>query len=298
MGEPKLGYFEGTGGVRIAYRTWDVDAPRGSVVCVHGLGEHGGRYGRLAEVVARLDLATYAIDLRGHGRSRGRRGHVSDFSIFVRDLDRLRRHAISGNSGERTLFLVGHSLGGLVAGRYGETCSPGDLRGIVLVAPYLDIAMDVPGWKRKLGRVADRLVPSLTMDNGLDLEDLFRDEDARRAYADDPLVHRRISARLWGEMQRASKRLFDERSRLHVPVLFQLAGVERVVSNGASRRLAALLSTPARVLEYAGAFHALYHDPCAPASFEDLVRWLEDRLAPSSNPDGPTTGGPGDPTQT
>ena len=156
MTELAVGYLEGTGGVRVFYRAWETREPAGSVLFVHGLGEHGGRYDRLAQVVASLGLDLYAIDLRGHGRSQGRRGHVPDFTCFLRDLDRLRRRAGRETTGRAT-FLVGHSLGGLVVGRYAEAFAPDGLRGVAFVAPFVETEMQIPGWKRSLGAATDRL---------------------------------------------------------------------------------------------------------------------------------------------
>ena len=277
MTEPAVGYLEGTGGVRVFYRAWEVADPAGCVLFVHGLGEHGGRYDRLAEVVGTLDLDLYAIDLRGHGRSQGRRGHVSDFACFLRDLDRLRRRAGRETAGRAT-FLVGHSLGGLVVGRYAEAFAPDGLRGVVFVSPFVETEMSIPGWKRSLGAAADRMVPALTMDNGLTVEDLFRRESDQRVYEEDPLVHHRISARQWGEMQRASPRLLSDAHRLRVPVLLQLAGSDTVVSNPAARDFGARLASRPEVIEYEGAFHALYFDPRAEEALADLRVWLEQRM--------------------
>ncbi len=278
MTDPAVGYLEGTGGVRVSYRAWEVPDPAGCVLFVHGLGEHGGRYDRLAEVVGTLGLDLYAIDLRGHGRSRGRRGHVPDFACYLRDLDRLRRRAGRETAGRAT-FLVGHSLGGLVVGRYAEAFAPDGLRGVVFVAQFVETGMSIPGWKRSLGTATDRMVPALTMDNGLNVEELFRRESDQRTYAEDPLVHRRISARLWGEMQRASSRLLADAHRLRVPVLLQLAGSDTVVSNSAARDFGARLASRPEVIEYEDAFHALYFDPRAEEGLADLRGWLEQRLA-------------------
>lgn len=273
MDEPIVGHLEGTGGVRVSFRFWGNSDPRGSVLCVHGLGEHSGRYQGLADAIAPLGLDFYAIDMRGHGLTQGKRGHVEKFEHLLRDLDRLRRRADGGVAG-RPFYLAGHSLGGLVVGRYAEAFAPDGLRGIVLIAPFVDVALEVPAWKRSLGAAADQIAPRLTMDNGLDVNELFRLESDRSAYRDDPLVHRRISARLWGEMQRASVRLVEDAPRLRVPVLLQLAGEDAVVSNTASRDFASRLPSQPEIIEYDEAFHALFHDPRAPEILGDLSNWL------------------------
>jgi alpha-beta hydrolase superfamily lysophospholipase len=275
--EPTPGRLESTNGARVFYRAWERPGSRGLILCVHGLGEHSGRYGRLAEAVREVDLDLYALDLRGHGRTTGRRGHVADFADLLRDLDRLWDRACDEVPGRAT-FVLGHSLGGLVAGRWIETFAPDGLLGAVFVAPFVDVAVQVPGWKRSLGAAADRLVPALSLDNGLALEDLFRRAEDRRAYDDDPLVHRRISARMWGEMGRAAGSLVRDADQLAVPALFQLAGEDRIVCNAAARRLAASLTPPTEVMEYEGAHHALYHDPASGTALADLRAWLGARI--------------------
>jgi alpha-beta hydrolase superfamily lysophospholipase len=122
------------------------------------------------------------------------------------------------------------------------------------------------------------MVPALTMDNGLTVEDLFRRESDQRVYEEDPLVHHRISARLWGEIQRASPRLLSDAHRLRVQVLLQLAGSDTVVSNPAARDFGARLASRPEVIEYEGAFHALYFDPRAEEALADLRGWLEQRM--------------------
>jgi alpha-beta hydrolase superfamily lysophospholipase len=277
MPESAVRSLAGTGGVQVSYRAWEVAEPVGIVLCVHGLGEHAGRYGGLARALEPLNLSLFAVDMRGHGRSQGKRGHVSELSDLLRDLDRL-RHRAGAEDPDRPLFLIGHSLGGLVVGRYAEAFAPEGLRGVIFVAPYVDVDMEVPGWKRRLGALADRISPALTMDNGLNVTELFRREADRVAYTDDPLVHRRISARLWGEMQRESGLLISDAPRLRVPVLLQLAGDDTVVSNAATREFASRLTQP-EIKEYSEAYHALLHDTRASEVYADLGDWLANRLA-------------------
>lgn len=274
---PAEGTLDAPDGTRVFFRAWARPDARGRVLCVHGLGEHSGRYGRLAAAIREIDLDLFALDLRGHGRSGGRRGHIAEFDRLLDDLDRLRARACGGTPDDPT-FALGHSLGGLVVGRWAQESAAGTLAGAVFVAPFVDVALPVPGWKRTLGAAADRILPALSMDNGLPLADLFRREADRRAYDGDSLVHRRITARLWGGMVRASERLVREARRIETPVLFQLAGEDRVVSNEAARRLAAALGSRAEVTEYEGAYHALYHDPRAEEAFADLRAWLGARM--------------------
>ena len=276
-GATRTGHVVSPDGVRVFFRTWACPDARGRVLCVHGLGEHSGRYGGLADAVRGLGLELWALDMRGHGRSEGRRGHVASLDDLLGDLDRLRDRA-EEETPDGPTFVLGHSLGGLVIGRWLQAPGSAGVRGAVFVAPFVNVAMDVPAWKRRLGTAADRLAPAVTLPNGLALEDLFRREGDRRAYDEDPLVHRRISARLWGEMGRGAARLVAGAGTIGTPALFQLAGEDRIVANEATRSFAAALGSPAEVVEYEGAYHALYHDPRSAEAFADLGAWLGQRL--------------------
>lgn len=274
-------YLEGAGGVRLFYRSWS--PPGGSdaaVLLVHGLGDHSGRWASTAEALASAGLAVHAPDLRGHGRSRGRRGHAASFDHLLRDLDRLRRAAapVASDGG---VVLVGHSLGGLVVLRHLQLFPSPAVAGAVAVAPFVRLRADVPDWKLALGRAADRWLPGLTLDSEMDEELILRRPEARERRRRDPLVHRRISARLWGEMQRAAARL-DEPPRIGRPVLLQVPGGDRVVESGAVRSLAGRLTPAADVRSYPEAYHDLYHEPEAPEALEDALAWIRDRTGSRS----------------
>lgn len=271
------GYLDGVGGVRLFHRSWEPPAAEGAVLFVHGLGEHSGRYDALGRRLAAEGLAVHAPDLRGHGRSRGRRGAVRRMGDMLRDVDRLRRR-ITAEGLPAGVVTMGHSLGGLVVLRCLQELPSPDVRGAVAVAPFLAPAVRVPAWKLALGRAADRWLPGLTMDNELEAELLMRTADEREAYRTDPLVHGRISSRLWGEMLRHVERLREEVDRLDRPLLLQLPGSDRVVDGEATSRFARRLPGPVDVLRYPEAYHDLYHDPAAGTAADDAVAWIRERL--------------------
>lgn len=269
------GYLDGVGGVRLFHRSWEPPEAEAAVLVVHGLGEHSGRYDGVAGALAAEGLAVHALDLPGHGRSRGRRGAVRRLDDLLRDVDRLRRRIAEGRL-PGGIVLLGCSLGGLVVLRCLQELPSPDVRGAVAVAPFLEPAVAVPGWKLALGRLADRWLPGLTLDNELSADLLMRAPPEREAYRTDPLVHSRISARLWGEMQRGSRGLREEAARLDLPLLLQVAGSDRVVDSGAILRFARRLEGPVDVRRYPDAYHDLYHEAVGPAAVADAVAWIRD----------------------
>ena len=270
----RTGWFEGSRKRRLFFRSRELADARGCLLAVHGLGDHSGRYDRVAECAAVAGLDFHALDMRGHGRSEGRRGHARALDDLLGDVDRLRLRT-EGRGTRRPTVLLGHSLGGLVVGRYVQEYGFPALAGAVLVAPFVDVVIEPPRWKALAGAVADRLLPGLTLDNEIRAAMLFRDESEARAWEDDPLVHHRISARLWGEMQRQSKVLVRRAPQCRTPMLIQLPGRDVVVSSeAAGGLLASRLAGDVRLASYPDACHDLYHDPSAGEAAADLVRWL------------------------
>lgn len=277
MSGERTGTIEVAGRVRIFFRSRTTAESRGRLLAVHGLGQHSGRLAGIAESARRLGLDYYALDLRGHGRSPGRRGHVSSFDRLLSDLDRLRRRTGDGEP-RRPTFLLGHSLGGLVVGRYVQEFGFPGLAGAVLVAPFVEVAQQPPAWKLRLGAVADRWIPALTLYNELLPEMLYRTAAEVTGHENDPLVHHRISARMWGEMLRQAAILVDRARQSRVPVLIQVAGEDHAVSAAAARDLAGSFEGESLAIEYEGAYHDLYRDPLAGQAARDLEEWLGRRL--------------------
>src|SRR5690606_15951978 len=156
--ERNHGTFEGVGRLRLQYRSWEVSAPKAAVVFVHGFSDHSGRYESFAETLATFGVSTFAFDLRGHGQSDGRRGYVRRFEIYLQELDHFRQEVQGLVAGDCPLFLVGHSMGGLIALRYLEEFeSP--FRDGIIVSPWLGTAMYVPRWKVVLATFLNRMLP-------------------------------------------------------------------------------------------------------------------------------------------
>ncbi len=247
--------------------------PVGVLLAVHGLSEHSGRYEGLAAAALASGLALVAVDLVGHGRSPGRRGHIDSFEAdHLGAVDALVRR-VERERSDAPLILVGHSLGGLIAARWAQRrVFARRLRGLVLIAPFVEPRMAIPGWKLAMARLLENVLPSLRLATGIADEDAFRDPAERSRFAADPLVQRKISVGHWAAVSEERERLCAEAAELDIPTLFLLAGDDRVVSTAAARRLAERMPT-ATVIEYPGAFHALLHDPLASEVMCDLLAW-------------------------
>lgn len=264
-------------GARLALRREPArGARRASAVFLHGFGDHGGRYAELARWLADRGVSVFALDMRGHGRSPGPRGHVARFAQYLSDIVALRRLVAAEAPGPQ--LLVGGSYGGLVTLRFLETAPP-DLAGAILAVPCVQLAMNVPRWKSTLALALADVLPGIPIPTGLDLATLSRDPGVVEDFRSDPLTHHVMTPRCYRETVAAQVQLLAERDRIAVPLLFLLAGDDRVVSTPAARAFAAGLPGDVTLRVYDGLFHDIFHEPARDRVFADLGPWLDRVLA-------------------
>lgn len=272
------GAITGVGRIRLNYRTWEVPGARAGIVVVHGLGEHSGRYEAFGVRMADYGFSTFAMDLRGHGLSDGRRGHVPSFGALLQDVDRFRRE-VQGLADVRVpLFVLGHSLGGLIALRYQEEYQRA-FRGGIIVSPWLATAVPVPRWKVTMANLVAGVLPAFPVHNGIDADHLSHDPDVVQAYRSDPLVHSRITPRLFTSAAAAMGLVLQRADHLADPLLFLIAGDDRLVDSEKSlqfaRRLPAELTT---IRHYPGMYHEVLNEVDRHQPMRDLRDWVAARI--------------------
>jgi alpha-beta hydrolase superfamily lysophospholipase len=267
-------------GTQIFYRKFQAADERAGLVVAHGLGEHSGRYGN---VVNRLLPANYTMwipDHRGHGQSGGKKGHVLNFEQYLLDLRLIVELARAELAENRKMFLLGHSMGGLIALSFALQ-NPALIDGVIASSPALGMAVEVPAVKSILGKVMSFIWPGLLLGNELDATGISRDASVVSAYQNDPLVHDRVSARWFTEIISAMAEVNRQASRLQVPVLMQVAGDDHLVDAEASRRFFENLALDDKTLHlYEGLYHEVYNelDVQRQKVIGDLESWLENRL--------------------
>jgi len=259
-------------GTQLVYDACDAPSPRAAVLLLHGWFDHAGRWSDVAQRLREAGYGVYLLDQRGHGRSGGRRGHLSRFSQLLGDLQAFRR-AVRRRHTDSPQVLLAHSFGGLVALRYLET-QPGDpIAAGVVSCPWLALAAPPPVWKSLAGRVLADLWPTLPIPAALDAALLSRDAAVNAAYEADPAVHGRMTPGAWREIQWAQRAVVTDGHRIDVPLLFLLAGEDRIVDAHAARAFADGL-TEQHVKWYPEMFHEVLHDPQREQVIADVLTFL------------------------
>ncbi len=264
-------------GLDLHVRRWqDPAVPRvWTFVVVHGLGEHGGRYQRFAEWFTGHGATVYAMDLRGHGRSGGPRGHTPSLDALVEDIDRVVQYARDESGGP--VVLVAHSFGGLLGIAY-TLRHPDHIDRAVFSAPALKVKAKVPAWKRAVAGVLPSIAPRAALSNEVDPAILSHDPAVGPAYAGDPLVHNRITAGLYGTTFAQGEAIIARAGELQLPFLLQHGSQDQLIDPGGSQRFFARATAPERAFcLYPGMYHEIYNEVDQEMVFQDIESWLTQR---------------------
>jgi acylglycerol lipase len=264
-------------GTDILVRRWTGEASAGqpwaSVLVVHGLGEHSGRYEHVGEQMAAAGLDVHAYDLRGNGGSGGRRGHVDRWEQYHDDLaERVRAVRAVGET--RPVVLYGHSMGALIVLGYllSERPKP-DLA--VLSSPGLDSTL--ASWKKAIAPAISRVAPTLAIPNGVDGSTLSRDPAVAAKVAADPLAAKASTTRFAAEALTEQARVRRDYAGLTLPTLVLHGLDDGLVPAEASEILGSLPNVERRT--YPGLRHELHNEPEGPAIVGEIIDWIRARTA-------------------
>jgi alpha-beta hydrolase superfamily lysophospholipase len=269
-------------GLSLHVQAWPLAASegpaRGTVLIVHGLGEHIGRYTQVAARLRAWGWNVVGYDQRGHGRSGGAKGRIAAPDSLLQDLARV----IDAVRAEHraSLVLLGHSLGGLVAARLvaeGAVASPAPwhrrVDALVLSSPALDAGMNAA--QKLLLALTGPWLPNLAVNNGLKPAWISRDPAVVEAYVADPQVHDRVTPRLVRFIVDSGEFVRANAAHWSVPTLLLYAGSDLCVAPSGSKAFAA--AAPVRVVtthEFGPLFHEIFNEPEQAEVFAVLGAWL------------------------
>ena len=278
------GYIRGASGHPIFYNRWRPDEhPRGIVLILHGLGEHGGRYRHLVAGLVQAGYAVYAHDHHGFGRSGGARAYVDGFHDYLFDISQVLSMARRRDPG-LTCCLYGHSMGGLLGLLYlMETPGAADLA--VIASPSLQ-PQSLSPVNRLLKLILVTLhqaKPTLTFQQRGSLDVLSRDwEEVQRALKDSLGVRHR-SARWVVEFFRATQEVRERAAEVKLPILMMQGLADAVVSPAATQAFFSHTSSADKTLRlYEGYFHELHNDLGRERPLAAVIDWLDARCSVTS----------------
>lgn len=271
------GFLTARDGLQIFWRSWSPPSPKAHVFLVHGYSDHSGRYLHVGELLAKSGYAVHAPDCRGHGRSGGRRGHIDRFTDYLDDVEDFSRF-LRPKVGEKKLFVVAHSHGALIIGRW-LLDRPDGIAGVVFSSPFIRLGFDPPALKVFVAKLIGKVIPFLPIGNELHVEDLSSDEAWQEKTRQDELYLSKTTPRWFTEAQLAQEELLRRASEIVAPMLILQAGADPIVAPAASRELFdAITSSDKEWESYEGFKHELFNEVERQRPLGRMIKWLDERV--------------------
>ncbi len=246
--------------------------PKAAIMLVHGHGEHVGRYDHVAAAMTEKGYAMLGFDLHGHGKSGGPRGHTPSYDALMDDIA-----AFSIQTDQRygglPRFLYGHSLGGNLVLNYALRRTP-DLHGVIATGPWLKLAFQPPASQVTLGRMMNGIAPGFTQHSKLDTHGLSHDQVVVAAYENDPLVHDKISARLFVSIYESGLWALEHAAGFSLPLLLMHGASDPITSARASQEFAQKAGDKATLKVWDGMYHEIHNELEKPDVFNFMLDWL------------------------
>jgi alpha-beta hydrolase superfamily lysophospholipase len=247
---------------KIFYQSWKKPNANRLLIIQHGFGEHSDRYKNILEKLKDSDFSIYALDARGHGRSEGIRGHVAQFQYYVEDLSDLVHIALEEEKKEK-FFLLGHSLGGVIALQYTlEVHNQDKMHGLIVSSPGLKVKFNFEKLvKRELARIFAKIVPSFVVNANIDINLLSHDKSVVEDYKKDPLNHGKISFQMANHLFHLSYAIYEKAKLIQIPILMIHGDADGIAEARGSIELDSHITSNKKTLKiYPGQYHELMNE--------------------------------------
>ncbi len=268
------GSFKGVRDTNIFYQAWLPDGEvKAVLLIVHGLGEYCGRYMNVVNHFVPLGYAIYGLDHIGHGKSDGAREYVERFEDLTDNLTTYYA-MVTGWQAGKPVFLLGHSMGGLIATYY-LLDHQVSFKGAIISAPSIKVGAGISQATITMGKILSVVMPKAGV-MALDAGAISRDPQVVTAYANDPLVfHGKTPARLAAEMLKAMQRVSAEVSKISLPFIVVQGGQDKLVDPAGAQMLYDQASSKDKTIKiYAGLYHEVFNEPERAQVLGDVETWL------------------------
>jgi alpha-beta hydrolase superfamily lysophospholipase len=248
-------------GTELFYRAWLPERPTSKALLLFHRGhEHSGRWQETVVALGLEDVAIFAWDQRGHGRSPGERGSAPGLATVIHDADEWVRHLSAAHGIElQDTTVVAHSLGAMIATAWVHDYAP-PIRGLILATPAFRVKLYVP-LAVPLLRLRQSIFGPGYVKSFVRASMLTHDPEEADRYNADPLIFRQIAVNMLLDLHDTATRLLDDAGAIHVPLLVLAAGSDWVVKATAQRQFVERASSPVKRFEVLpGCAHALFHE--------------------------------------
>jgi alpha-beta hydrolase superfamily lysophospholipase len=262
---------------KIPFCSWLPEETRYQLIMIHGFSEHMRSYYPTAEQLREQGIAVHLMDLPGHGLADGPRGDIGHFEEYFDNIDLFFRSYPKFRPDQKT-FLLGHSLGGLIAALYCLERSP-NIAGLILSSPLVGLPPLQTMTATICARLLARRNPGMLVPKPFKPSVLTRNRDKWRCYHSDPLRLHTISPRLFLFMQQRTRQLRRQAEQLAIPLLIFYSRQDQVISPAAIERLfQAAGSRDKTAVPFVSAMHELFQEVEQPQIVVKMLDWMDERV--------------------
>jgi alpha-beta hydrolase superfamily lysophospholipase len=250
-----------------------------ALVVLHGQGEHSGRYLHIPHYLGDVVGSVYAIDHRGHGQSSGNRGHIDEFDMYAHDAAMaVRRYTryLKSLHGKAEVYLIGHSMGGLIALRMLQLHPELELASATVSAPMVELAFKVPWFKHLGSLLMNKVLPSVSLPSEPLAESISRDIQVVEHYKSDRLNHGFASPAFYTSYLAVREKLRAAARDFRVPLLFLIPTADKIIDPKATLEFFDKVAAPQKsLIRYEGYFHEIMNEPGREQVFRDIKEWIK-----------------------
>lgn len=270
--------WEDKDGTKFFMQGWEPENanPKALVLLVHGLGEHTARYAHVGKALTDAGYALASFDLRGHGKSGGARGHASSLDAYMQDIRQFVR-LMEKRYPNLPHFMYGHSLGGLLTLAYSIQYGK-HLRGVLVTGPGLRSSLQEQKAKVAMVRLLGSVLPTMTVQSGLDAATVSRDTAIVETYKNDPLIHYSTSLGFGKAALSAVDLCFARAGDFPVPLLMIHGKADKIAYSSGSEEFARLVSAAGQDVTlklWDDLYHEVHNEPEKEEVFQYMIAWLD-----------------------
>ena len=269
--------WQNKAGLNFYIQGWEPEQkPKAVIALIHGFGEHTDRYAHVGEAFNKAGYALIGFDLRGHGKSGGVRGHTPSYDALMDDIADFMALIETRYPG-LPRFLYGHSMGGNQVLNFCLRRKP-DVVGVIATGPWLKLAFDAPALQLMMAKTINQIAPGFTQNPNLKTAALSHDQKVVDAYNNDPLVHAKISVRLFVGMYKSGLWALDHAGEFSVPLLLMHGTADRITSCAASAEFAIRAGKIVTWHPWDSFYHEIHNEPEKAEVLKTMIGWLDAQL--------------------
>lgn len=251
---------------------WEIESPVAIICMVHGLGEHINRYKHVADAFNKKQISFWGFDLRGHGQSEGKKGHTASIEHMFDDIEQL-LVIIRKKYPDTPVIIYGHSLGGNLALSFLLNRNSNEISYGIITSPWLRLTNPPEGFQLMLAKFGSRFLPSLAQPNGLDVKNISSVKEEQDKYNNDPLVHDRLTGRLFMEINTMGEKAISIANTLKTPILLAHGTADKITSPKGSEEFTR--NAPSQVV-HLKIWEGLRHETHNELNKEEVVNFYVD----------------------